>query len=58
MIAMIAMIAMIERIERIVIVPRWAGGPSNDWYPWVRGELARSHPQLRVDVELQTVTRR
>jgi hypothetical protein len=36
-------------IERIVIVPRWAGGPSSDWYPWIRSELARSHPALRVD---------
>ena len=37
-------------IDRIVIVPRWAGGPSNDWYPWALVELARSHPKLRVDV--------
>jgi predicted alpha/beta hydrolase family esterase len=37
-------------IERIVIVPRWAGSPSSDWYPWIRSELARSHPALRVDV--------
>lgn len=36
-------------IERIVIVPRWAGGPDDDWYPWVQAELGRSHPQLRVD---------
>jgi predicted alpha/beta hydrolase family esterase len=40
---------MIERIERIVIMPRWAGTPSSDWYPWIRTELARSHPVLRVD---------
>jgi predicted alpha/beta hydrolase family esterase len=37
-------------IERIVIVPRWGGGPNNDWYPWMRGELGRSHPRVRVDV--------
>ncbi|MFO7566907.1 MAG: alpha/beta hydrolase [Enhygromyxa sp.] len=36
--------------ERIVIVPRWSGGPDHDWYPWIRRELAGSHPQLRVDV--------
>ena len=35
--------------ERIVIVPRWSGGPTSDWYPWIRGELARRHPTLRVD---------
>lgn len=41
--------------ERIVIVPRWAGGPSDDWYPWARAELARTHPSLRVDaLELPT----
>lgn len=28
-----------------MIVPRWAGGPNSDWYPWIRDEL----PQLRVD---------
>jgi len=37
-------------IDRIVIVPRWAGGPDDDWYPWVRAEFGRSHPRLRVDV--------
>lgn len=37
-------------IERIVIVPRWSGGPDHDWYPWIRAELAASHPQLRVDI--------
>ena len=25
---------------RIVIVPRWGGTPDNDWYPWIRRELA------------------
>jgi uncharacterized protein len=35
--------------DRIVIVPRWAGGPTNDWYSWASAELTRSHPSLRVD---------
>lgn len=39
----------ITTINRIVIVPRWAGSPSSDWYPWVQAELATSHPNLQVD---------
>ena len=35
--------------DRVVIVPRWAGDPRSDWYPWVTAELGRSHPGLRVD---------
>jgi uncharacterized protein len=35
--------------ERVVIVPRWAGDPGSDWYPWIRAEFGRSHPNLRVD---------
>lgn len=23
----------------ILLVPRWAGTPDSDWYPWLRGEL-------------------
>ncbi len=26
---------------RVVAVPRWGGVSSDDWYPWVAGELAR-----------------
>jgi uncharacterized protein len=37
-------------IGRIVIVPRWAGGPDHDWYPWVREQLRGSHPQLAVEM--------
>ena len=37
-------------IDRIVVVPRWSGGPDHDWYPWLRAELAASHPQVGVDV--------
>lgn len=25
---------------RIVVVPRWGGSPTDDWYPWIRHELA------------------
>lgn len=42
-------------IERLCILPRWAGHADSDWYPWLRGELAGSHPRLRVQMlELPT----
>lgn len=25
--------------KRLIVIPRWAGGPGNDWYPWLRREL-------------------
>lgn len=29
-------------IERVLVVPRWAGTPSSDWYPWLgRSQLGR-----------------
>ncbi len=34
--------------ERVCILPRWAGRADSDWYPWIRAELARSHPGLPV----------
>lgn len=27
-------------MDRIVIVPRWSGDASSDWYPWLRGKVA------------------
>ena len=24
---------------RVVVVPRWGGTPSDDWYPWATAEL-------------------
>ena len=24
---------------RVVVVPRWGGAPSDDWYPWAAAEL-------------------
>ncbi len=36
---------------KLIIVPRWAGTPSSDWYPWIQGELAKHSPPIeRVDV--------
>ena len=28
-------------MTRLAIVPRWSGGASSDWYPWIREELER-----------------
>jgi hypothetical protein len=36
--------------ERVCVLPRWAGHAESDWYPWLRGELARSHAHVRVDM--------
>lgn len=41
---------MSSTIERILVVPRWAGTPSSDWYPWLarsplgRGTSGRRRP--------------
>jgi len=31
--------------QRLVVVPRWAGGPASDWYPWLKDELLARRPQ-------------
>ena len=30
----------------VVVVPRWGGTPSDDWYPWAAAELARDGVRL------------
>jgi predicted alpha/beta hydrolase family esterase len=35
--------------KRVVIVPRWSGHASDDWYPWVREQLAPD-PGVQVEV--------
>lgn len=27
-------------VHRVLIVPRWGGGPSDDWYPWLLERIA------------------
>lgn len=36
---------------RLLIVPRWAGTPTSDFYPWLRAQLAAQHPRLFDSVE-------
>lgn len=33
-------------MKRLVIIPRWAGGPEKDFYPWLRRSLAERSPLL------------
>jgi len=28
--------------KRLILIPRWAGTPKSDWYPWLERELAKS----------------
>lgn len=28
-------------LPRVVVVPRWSGGPSSDWYPWLKQQFDR-----------------
>jgi uncharacterized protein len=38
-------------IHRLYILPRWAGGPADDWYPWLKNtlETASLGPAVRVE---------
>lgn len=33
---------------RLIVVPRWAGGPLSDWYPWLAGELSTTFDEIVV----------
>ena len=33
---------------RVVVVPRWGGAPSDDWYPWAAAELEREGVSLEA----------
>ncbi|MCB9527205.1 MAG: alpha/beta hydrolase [Myxococcales bacterium] len=35
-------------IEQVVVMPRWAGTPADDWYPWLEGALAEWSGRVRV----------
>ena len=39
---------MVPPIDRILIVPRWAGSPSSDCYPWLTGALRERFPSIEV----------
>ena len=30
--------------QRLLLIPRWGGTPTSDWYPWARAEL-NAHPE-------------
>jgi uncharacterized protein len=31
--------------KRLIVIPRWSGTPSDDWYPWLQRELGAVTPQ-------------
>ena len=33
---------------RVVVVPRWGGTPSDDWYPWAAAELEQEGVALEA----------
>ena len=37
-------------MKRLCIIPRWAGGPEKDYYPWLRAALERREPPLFSEV--------
>lgn len=39
-----------QAIDRILLVPRWAGTATSDWYPWLGRELASRAPAVRLEV--------
>lgn len=36
--------------KRLVVVPRWAGTSSVDWYPWIKDALKAKFPTLNVHI--------
>ncbi|MBX0292589.1 DUF1749 domain-containing protein [Hymenobacter sp. HSC-4F20] len=39
----------------ILIVPRWAGAPHHDWYPWLEEQLRAVAPEDGVDYNVRTL---
>jgi uncharacterized protein len=37
---------------RLVVIPRWGGAPTDDFYPWLVRTLARDHAELFDSVEV------
>ena len=31
--------------KRLIVIPRWAGTPASDWYPWLKQKLETMQPQ-------------
>lgn len=41
--------------KEIYIVPRWAGAPHNDWYPWLEQQLQAVAPEDKIDYKVGTL---
>ena len=43
--------------RRLLIVPRWAGRPESDYYPWLLARLATEHPGLFAEARVLLLPR-
>jgi len=41
--------------KQVFIVPRWAGAPHDDWYPWLSEQLQRVAAEDGFDYNIQTL---
>ena len=43
--------------RRLLVVPRWAGRPESDFYPWLLTTLLREHPDLFAEIRVLDLPR-
>ncbi|QNH62084.1 RBBP9/YdeN family alpha/beta hydrolase [Hymenobacter sediminicola] len=44
-----------EEVKKVFIVPRWAGGPQDDWYPWLGEQLQAVAAEDGVNYKIQAL---
>lgn len=44
-----------ETVKHVLVVPRWAGGAQNDWYPWLGEQLRAVAAEDGVRYQLQVL---
>lgn len=45
-----------QTTKDIYVVPRWAGSPTDDWYPWLKRELESSGTEDGCDYQVHLLT--
>lgn len=45
----------LDKIRKIVIVPRWAGAPHDDWYPWLGEQLRAVAPEDDLEYQVHAL---